>query len=199
MGKNTSLRSNDLTVIDLELTDLDLDSGARVVALGAVRLARDPKDDIAREWFFNPEGRAVGPDGLRIHGLRDEFLATQRTFKQSYFDIALFLGKSRLVHHCWTWKDGPHSTDEVALNNEFTRAAQAPIAHHRFINLKTVARALSPDQNSLNDMMDRYNIDRTDRAQHHGAKLDAVLTAKVLRSMMQDTPACRMLRTMHIE
>jgi DNA polymerase-3 subunit epsilon len=198
MRQRDTLQASDLTVIDLELTDLDLEGGGRVVALGAVRLGARPSDDIAREWFFNPQGRPVEAEALRIHGLSDDFLATQKTFQQSYFDLALFLGQSRLVHHCWTWKDGPASVDEHALNLEFARVARPAIPHERWVNLKNVARALSHDANSLNDMLDRYGIDRRERDKHHGAKIDAQQTASVLRAMLQDPPAQRLLRKLDI-
>jgi DNA polymerase III epsilon subunit-like protein len=46
------------------------------------------------------------------------------------------------------------------------------------LNIKKWAQQIDPQHNSLDSMLDRYNIDRTSRAQFHGALVDARLTAE---------------------
>lgn len=187
-----------LTIIDLELTDLDIDGGARVVSLGAVRLGHSPADDLKREWFFNPEGRKISPGGSHAQERNHDALAGFGTFKKQFNDIALFLGKARLVHHCPYRAGDGASVHERALNAEFARAGHPATPHQRWINLQSIAQRLAPDANSLDDMMLRYRIHPAQRGETHGALRSATITAAVLRGMWGDGDAKKFLKKLDI-
>ncbi len=72
------------------------------------------------------------------------------------------------------------------MQMEFQRAGAEILAHDQWINLKETAKAIDPEHNSLNDMLDRFGIDRSTRAQFHGAKIDALLTAQLYQSYLRD-------------
>ena len=173
-----------LIVLDLELTGLDIEAGERIVSLGLVKLGKQPSRDTKREWFFNPE-KPSGADGLRIHGLTEEFLSQFPDFQALSAVIHRFIGNGTIIHHCWFRESDDTSTDERALNMEFSRAGLNIIPHSRWINIKKAAIALSATANSLNDMLDRFNIDRSARNKHHGALIDAELTTTLFRKMRQ--------------
>ncbi|MDB5492483.1 MAG: polymerase epsilon subunit [Micavibrio sp.] len=178
---------HNFTVIDTELTGLRIEeNGDRIVSLGGSRMANNPKQDITREWFFNP-GKDSTPDALAVHGLTTEFLSQQRTFLQQKSDVALFLTNAKIVVHCHYRPSDDKSVDELALNAEFNRVGHPDISHDRFVNLKKIARQISPNANSLNDMLDHYGINRKSRDIFHGALDDTKLTAKLFRAYLNDT------------
>lgn len=69
------------------------------------------------------------------------------------------------------------------MNMEFERAGLQAIPHNKWLNMKKWAQAVSPCANSLDQMLDLYKIDRSAREKHHGALIDAKLTAKVYKKM----------------
>lgn len=67
------------------------------------------------------------------------------------------------------------------MNMEFERAGLQAIPHNKWLNMKKWAQAVSPCANSLDQMLDLYKIDRSAREKHHGALIDAKLTAKSIK------------------
>lgn len=180
-----------LAVIDLELTGLGISAGHRIASLGVIRLADTPEQDLRREWFFKTD-IPTDADGMRIHGMSQEYLSRFPTFQQQSADIAAIIGNSFIVHHCWL-KDNDSSNDEDALASEFNRAGLAVIPHARWGNIKKVAMELSPSANSLDNMLDLFGIDRSARAEKHGALIDAELTAQLFRKMQIDARTAPMI------
>lgn len=180
-----------LAVVDLELTGLGISDGHRVASLGVVRLGRTPEADLRREWFFKTD-IPTDADGMRIHGMSQEYLSQFPTFQQQSLDIAAVIGNAHIVHHCWL-KENDSSNDEDALASEFNRASLAIIPHTRWINIKKVAMELSPSANSLDNMLDLFGIDRSARAEKHGALIDADLTAQLFRKMRHDARTAPMI------
>ena len=180
---------HNFTVIDTELTGLRIEEdGERIVSLGSLRMANEPRQDITREWFFNP-GKDSTPQALAVHGLTAEFLSQQRTFLQQKFDVAMFLTNAKIVVHCHYRDSDDKSVDELALNAEFNRVGHPGISHDRFVNLKKIAQKISPNANSLNDMLDHYGINRRSRDAFHGAMDDTKLTVKLFRAYLNDNTA----------
>lgn len=174
MRNNNSKR---LVILDTELTGLAPEGGDRIASLGLIEVFDAVRIGEGREWFFHPEGRRVSEAGQKIHGLTQEFLEQHLTFTLQIDEIIKFIGNSKIAHHCWIYQGGPLSVDEKFMATEFKRAGRPVLDHARWINMKEWARRISPEKNSLNDMLDRYGIDRTARDKHHGALMDARLTA----------------------
>ena len=181
-----------LVVLDVELTGLDISAGHRIASLGLVKLALPPSTDSEREWFFKTD-IPTDADGMRVHGMSQEYLSRFPDFQTQSQEIAEFIGEALIVHHCWL-KDNDSSADEDALASEFNRAGLAVVPHARWINIKKAAIALSATANSLNDMLDRFGIDRSARIVKHGALIDAQLTTQLLRKMREDTVAAPLLQ-----
>ncbi len=172
-----------LVFLDTELTGIGPEH--RMVSLGLYR----PREDLGKLWYFNP-GKESTEQALAIHGLTSAFLAGQPDFADQAQEILDFIGGATLMHHCWLWQGtGLESTDEHMLNMELGRAGLPAIPHDRWVNLKSVAKALSPDRNSLSDMFARYNIDPAARGEKHDALTDARLTARVYDHYMKDKAA----------
>ncbi|HNQ92355.1 MAG TPA: exonuclease domain-containing protein [Alphaproteobacteria bacterium] len=168
-----------VVVLDAEMTDLDLESGAKIIALGLVEVFDKARIGEEKEWFFHPHGRPIPPENQKLHGLTQEFLEQHLIFPLQIDDIKKFIGDSPIAHHCWLYQGGPQSVDEKFMEKEFERSRRTPIDHARWINMKTLARKIDPEHNSLNDMLDRFGIDRSSRNIHHGALIDARLTAEL--------------------
>lgn len=170
-----------IVVLDVELTGLDIVAGHRIASLGLVKLGSQPTLDVEREWFFKTD-IPTDADGMRVHGMSQDYLSRFPDFQTQSQDITAFIGKAVIVHHCWL-KDNDSSADEDALASEFNRAGLVAVPHERWINIKKTAIALSATANSLNDMLDRFGIDRSARAVKHGALIDAHLTAQLFRKL----------------
>lgn len=181
-----------LVVLDVELSGLDIAAGHRIASLGLVRLAKRPSRNIRREWFFKTD-IPTDADGMRVHGMSQEFLSRFPTFAEQSHDIVNVIGDARIVHHCWL-KDNDSSADEEALASEFNRAGRAVIPHDRWVNIKKIAIALSPAANSLDNMLDLFGIDRRARMEKHGALIDADLTAKLFRKMHRAPQTAPMIK-----
>ena len=166
-------------VIDLEMTGIPLSDGHRVVSIGLVELINAEQIGEKREYFVNPE-RPNNPRAYEMHGLSDEFLAEQPLFKAYAEEILAFIGTSPLVHHCW-YGENDHSVDEDFFEMEMQRAGYDTIPHDRWINMKKWAQMISTDANSLNNMLDQFEVDRSGRegVKGHGALDDAELTAQL--------------------
>ena len=177
-------------VLDLEFTGLDVDGVDRIVSVGIVELFNGKATGKKKEWFINPE-RPNDPAAEKIHGLTDEFLKTQPVFKDVVQEIVDFIDDAEIIHFCRYRKSDEHSTDERALTNEFNRAGRKPIPHESWFNMKKWAETLfsasdpkkGPSTISLDNMLDHFKINRNTRAKHHGALIDAELTAELYEKM----------------
>jgi DNA polymerase-3 subunit epsilon len=167
-----------LVVLDTELTGLDIDTGDRIIAVGLVEIFNGKITGVEKEWFMNPEGRASHPDAAKVHGITDAFLKNQPVFKDVAQEILDFIDGDEIVHHCWYDKVTDCSVDEDITNIELVRAGFAAIPHTDWLNIKKWAQQVDPIKNGLDSMLDLYKIDRSSRAQFHGALVDAKLTAE---------------------
>lgn len=167
-----------VVVLDTELTGLDLADGDRVISVGLVEVFNGVATGVEKEWEINPEGRKSHPDAALVHGLSDDYLKTQPPFKDVAQEMIDFIDGDEIVHHCWYDKNTDHSTDEDFMNMELQKAGFAEIPHGQWLNIKKWAQQIDPQHNSLDSMLDHFNIDRNSRAQYHGALIDARLTAE---------------------
>lgn len=182
MKKNQQKNKNRVVVFDAEFTGLDVENDDRIISVGLVEVFNNKAMGKKKDWIINPDGQQSHPRALKIHGLTDEFLKTHPLFYDVAQEILDFIDDDIIVHHCWYGSDD-YSTDEIAMNTELVRAGFEAIPHHKWLNMKKWAQAVSPCGNSLDQMLDLYKIDRSARAKHHGALIDAKLTAKVYKKM----------------
>ena len=99
-------------ILDTETTGLSVSEGHRIVEIGCIEL-----DDLIPtknkfHCYLNPE-RKVSDEAFKVHGYSNEFLSTQKKFKEIVDDFLKFIEGKRLVIHNAEF-------DLSHLNNELT-------------------------------------------------------------------------------
>ena len=164
-------------VLDTETTGLELADGHRVIEIGCIELVhRRPS---GRSWhrYLRPE-REVDAGALAVHGITNEFLASQPLFRDVAAEFLEFIEGAELVIH-----NAPF--DVGFLDSEFARAGNGKTIAGICGVLDTLAlsRRLHPGQrNSLDALCKRYGVDNSGR-DLHGALLDARILADVYLAM----------------
>jgi len=160
-------------VVDTETTGLSAEGGDRIIELGCVELRGRRPTGCNLHLYFNPQ-RSSHPDALRIHGIRDEFLADKPLFAEQAAHIREYLRGAQLIIHNAAFDLG-------FLEQEMRLAQQPPLAEctAEVIDTLALAKRLFPGRrNTLDALCDRLEIDRSTRTLH-GALLDAQLLAQV--------------------
>ena len=164
-------------VLDTETTGLELSAGHRVIEIGCIELLhRRPS---GRSWhrYIRP-GREVDPAALAVHGITNEFLATQPSFPEVAGEFLAFIDGAELVIHNAEF-------DVSFLDAELGAAGiERHVAERcRVCDTLAMARRMHPGQrNSLDALAKRYEIDNSHR-ELHGALLDARILADVYLAM----------------
>jgi DNA polymerase III subunit epsilon len=164
-------------VLDTETTGLEVSDGHRVIEIGCIELVhRRPS---GRSWhrYLRPE-REVEPGALAVHGITNEFLASQPLFGEVAAEFLEFIDGAELVIH-----NAPF--DVGFLDSELARAGTGKTIATVCGVLDTLAlsRRMHPGQrNNLDALCKRYNVDNSGR-DLHGALLDARILADVYLAM----------------
>ena len=164
-------------VLDTETTGLEVTDGHRVIEIGCIELVH--RRPTGRDWhrYLKP-GREVEPGALAVHGITNEFLATQPGFAEVAEEFLAFIDGAELVIHNAEFDVG-------FLDAELAAAGIAPpIAERcRVFDTLAMARRMHPGQrNNLDALCKRYNVDNSTR-DLHGALLDARILADVYLAM----------------
>jgi DNA polymerase-3 subunit epsilon len=166
-------------VLDTETTGLEPQAGHRIIEIGCVELVNRRRTDKRFHRYINP-GRAVDAGALQVHGIDDEFLASQPRFEEIAAEFLEFVRGAELVIHNADF-------DVAFLNHELKRLADVPQIRECCPVLDTLAlaRRLHPGQrNTLDALAKRYNVDNSKRELHgHGALLDANILAEIYLTM----------------
>ncbi|MEM7462419.1 MAG: DNA polymerase III subunit epsilon [Pseudomonadota bacterium] len=163
-------------VFDTETTGLKPEEGERVVEIGAVELVNRFPTGKTYHVYINPDGRQVHPEALRVHGLKDEFLADKSKFSDIADEFLAFIADATLVAH-------NAGFDMGFINAELNRLDVDPITDDRVIDTLALARRKHPmGPNSLDALCNRYGVDNS-RRDLHGALLDSELLAEVYIEM----------------
>ena len=158
-------------VLDTETTGLSAQEGHRIVEIGCVELSN--YIPTGKEWhsYINPN-RHSDRGASNVHGLDAEFLAKQPLFQDIAHQMLEFIGDSPIVAHNAEFDMG-------FLNAEFARAGMPPLSIDRAVDSLEIARKRFPGQpNSLDALLNRFNIDASTRVENHGAIVDARLLAR---------------------
>ena len=158
-------------VLDTETTGLNPGAGHRIVEIGCVELLHRLPSGRQFRKYLNPE-RDMPEEARAIHGLTDEFLATQPLFEAVVDEFLEFIGEAPLVIHNAQF-------DLKFLNAELSRIGRPGIDAARAIDTVAMARQRFPGaQANLDALCRRFEIDNTSR-DLHGALLDCQLLAEV--------------------
>lgn len=165
-------------VLDTETTGLEPAAGHRVIEIGCVELVNRRPTQNRFHRYINPE-REVDRGALEVHGIENEFLATQPKFAEVAREFLEFVQGAELVIHNADF-------DVEFLNHEFRRLPEMPCEIRDrcgVLDTLALARRLHPGQrNSLDALAKRYGVDNSKR-ELHGALLDAQILADIYLAM----------------
>ena len=165
-------------VLDTETTGLEPEAGHRIIEIGCVEVVNRRPTNNRFHRYLNP-GRAVEAGAIQVHGIDDEFLATQPRFAEVAHEFLEFVKGAELVIHNADF-------DVEFINHELRRIDGVP---HQIrdccavLDTLALARRMHPGQrNSLDALAKRYNVDNSKR-DLHGALLDAQILTEIYLSM----------------
>jgi DNA polymerase III subunit epsilon len=165
-------------VLDTETTGLEPAAGHRVIELGCVELVNRRPTANRFHRYINPE-REVDRGALEVHGIENEFLATQPKFAEIAQEFLAFVKGAELVIH--------NAEFDVNFLNHELRRLPGVVQNVRdccgVLDTLALARRLHPGQrNSLDALAKRYSVDNSKR-EFHGALLDAQILAEIYLAM----------------
>ena len=165
-------------VLDTETTGLEPAAGHRIIEIGCVELVNRRPTQNRFHRYINPE-REVDRGALEVHGIENEFLATQPKFAEVAREFVEFVRGAELVIHNADF-------DVEFLNHELRRLPELPGQIRDccgVLDTLALARRLHPGQrNSLDALAKRYSVDNSKR-ELHGALLDAQILADIYLAM----------------
>jgi DNA polymerase-3 subunit epsilon len=165
-------------VLDTETTGLEPAAGHRIIEIGCVELVNRRPTSNRFHRYINPE-REVDRGALEVHGIENDFLATQPKFAVVAAELVEFIQGAELVIHNADF-------DVEFLNHELRRLPGLPHEIRGFcgvLDTLALARKLHPGQrNSLDALAKRYSVDNSKR-ELHGALLDAQILAEIYLAM----------------
>ena len=203
-GKDTAMLTLDdlaearrLVAIDAETTGLPIPGAAEIrrmpkglrlpgiiIEIGCVELLRDGagwKTGESWQRRVQPNG-PIAKASIAVHGITPAQLKDAPQFRDVLDDFEAFIGQDALVAH--------GAVNEMDfLNFEYARLGRCGFdevifADNDFVCTQDLSRQFFPGApGSLDVLCDRLWIDRSDRFQHHGALLDAFLTAEAFIKM----------------
>jgi DNA polymerase-3 subunit epsilon len=157
-------------VLDTETTGISIKEGHRIVEIGCIELDNLIPTKNKFHCYLNPE-RKVSEKAIEVHGYTDNFLATQKKFRDVSEEFLEFIKEKRLVIHNAEF-------DLAHLNNELSLLGKNKI-NNEVIDTLNLARDKFPGSPvSLDALCKRYRVDNSKRTQHT-ALIDCDLLAKV--------------------
>lgn len=165
-------------VLDTETTGLEVAQGHRVIEIGCLELKDRRVTGRTFHRYLCPD-REVDPGALAVHGITNEFLASQPRFADVAAEFIEFIEGAELVIHNAPFDVG-FLEAELARVPAIARRLQDVC---RVLDTLALARRLHPGQrNSLDALCKRYGVDNSKR-DLHGALLDARILADVYLAM----------------
>jgi DNA polymerase-3 subunit epsilon len=165
-------------ILDTETTGLEAAAGHRIIEIGCVELINRRPTHNRFHRYINPE-REVDRGALEVHGIENEFLATQPKFAEVVKEFVEFIKGAELVIHNADF-------DVDFINHELRRLPNMPRDVREYcgvLDTLGLARKLHPGQrNSLDALAKRYSVDNSKR-ELHGALLDAQILAEIYLAM----------------
>ena len=184
--------------LDTETTGFNPKSGDRIVEVGLVEIIDGKRTGKVFHKVINPE-RGIPEEVSKIHGITDKDVIGKPKFAEIANEMIDFVSGAEVVIHNAEF-------DLKFLNEELVKAGKK-----KFLSYVTNVRcslelsklvfpkikkaknetpeeeALRKMGNSLDELCDRFNIDRSSRV-YHGALLDAELLADVFSKLIEQYP-----------
>ena len=176
MNTNTTPAAR-IVFLDTETTGLEASGGDRLVEIGCLEMVNRRLTGRQFQRYLNPE-RPSNPEAQRVHGLSDDFLATQPGFASVADELLAFVADAEVVIHNAAFDVG-------FIDAELARIGRPPLARAvvQITDSLRLARETYPGKsNSLDALCRRLEVDASTRTLH-GALLDAGLLAEVFIRM----------------
>lgn len=165
-------------ILDTETTGLDVSQGHRVIEIGCLELKDRRITGRTFHRYLCPD-REVDPGALAVHGITNDYLATQPRFPEIAAEFLEFVDGAELVIHNAPFDVG-FLEAELGRVPDLGRRLEDTC---RILDTLALARKLHPGQrNSLDALCKRYHVDNS-RRDFHGALLDARILAEVYLAM----------------
>ncbi|MDO8605650.1 MAG: exonuclease domain-containing protein [Phaeospirillum sp.] len=194
---NDLARVGRMVAIDAETTGFPIPSAAEIkkmpkglrlpgiiIEIGCVELLRgDDGWKTGESWHrrIQPNG-PISKASIAVHGINPAELKNAPQFRDVLDEFETFIGQDVLLAHS--------AVNEIDfLNFEYARVGrcgfdETVFSGNDFVCTQDLSRQFFPGvPGSLDVLCDRLWIDRSDRFQHHGALLDAILTAEAFLKM----------------
>ena len=163
-------------ILDTETTGLSVREGHRIVEIGCIEIENLTPTKNSFHCYLNPE-RKVSEKALEVHGYTDDFLSTQKKFKEIVDKFLNFIENKRLVIHNAEF-------DLSHLDNELGLLGRKKIDRQNVVDTLALARDKFPGSpTSLDALCKRYRIDNSKRTQHT-ALIDCDLLSKVYINLL---------------
>ena len=157
-------------VLDTETTGISVKEGHRIVEIGCIELENLIPTKNNFHFYLNPE-RKVSENALKVHGYSDEFLSSQKKFREVVDKFLEFIKDARLIIHNAEF-------DIAHLNNELQLLGKKKIDNEVVDTLVLARNKFPGSPASLDALCKKFRIDNSKRTKHT-ALIDCDLLAKV--------------------
>jgi DNA polymerase III subunit epsilon len=168
-------------IADTETTGLDYKKGHRLIEAAFLEMIDGKLTGEKYHTYLQPY-RLVDEGAFKCHGIGDAQLADKPRFKDIADDMKAFIGDSNLIFH-----NAPFDTGFLA--NEFKLIGapdeENPILKNTIVCTLKIARSkFGYYNNKLDDLCDRFSIDKSGRTLH-GALIDCELLYEVYCKLLE--------------
>lgn len=174
LSSATPLIALDAVVVDTETTGLD-PAKARLVEIGAVRIARGRRDGAPPFRRLVHPGVPIPTAAARVHGIDDATLAGAPAFADIWPEFVRYVGDALVIGHSVGF-------DLAVLKRECERAEIA-WTRPRTLDTRLLAEVAEPELAgySLDELASWLGVEVADR---HSALADAGMTAQVFTALL---------------
>ena len=160
-------------ILDTETTGISPESGHRVIEIGVVEIVDRRLTGNDYQTYLNPD-RKIDPATIPIHGITDDFVSNKPKFSEVISEFIDYIEGSEVIMH-----NAPFDSSFINKELELLGYKDRLEDLCEITDSLTLAREKHPGQrNSLDALINRYEVDGTSR-DVHGALIDAKLLARV--------------------
>ena len=160
-------------ILDTETTGISPESGHRVIEIGVVEIVDRRLTGNDYQTYLNPD-RKIDPATIPIHGITDDFVSNKPKFSEVVSEFIEYIEGSEVIMH-----NAPFDSSFINKELELLGYKDRLEDLCEITDSLTLAREKHPGQrNSLDALINRYEVDGTSR-DVHGALIDAKLLARV--------------------
>lgn len=165
-------------ILDTETTGLLTSEGHRIIEIGCIEVVNRYITGRTFHQYIHPQ-RSIDKEAQAVHGISEDFLADKPVFSLIIDELLDFLNGAELIIH-----NAPFDVGFLDYELNLAGAKYKNVYHYCTVfDTLLFARKKHPgQQNSLDALCKRYNIDNS-RRNYHGALLDASLLAEVYLAM----------------